>query len=461
MSSHKVVSQHIQDCFLYLSVTDTDFLRMARTTIKPNYFSSQVTEDIVGLCYAYFDQFGVAPENHLYDELVRSLHKADEDKKGNYYKYLERINQMEAPNKEYVISSFSKFVQAREFEEALIESAPLVETGNFDRAREIMQKACKAGISKAEDGIEYPGNWPPTYYDAAEFKEVVCPTGIPLIDRRIKGLRRSRVTCIFAGYKVGKTWGCGQISIEALLMGRKILEISHEATGAEIEMRHDMTLGSLVSENAEEDVEFCEYDEEGNKTGTFTEVRDTVFNPEAVKKVRDRIQRFGGKAIIKKYPMRTCTIGEIERSLDYLEIHKHFIPDLLINDYVEKMKLSSGGEGRDAINEAYMDLKRIADERNIAVLTASQIKTHFLESSNISEAGAAAEDARKLGNIDLGLFFGMSRLQAQRNLMQAYVLVNRFGPQKFGCVVSRNLKVGQLVLDCWPIRWGENNDGSA
>ena len=96
-------------------------------------------------------------------------------------------------------------------------------------------------------------------------------------------------------------------------------------------------------------------------------------------------------------------------------------------------------------------MKRIADERNIAVVTASQIKTKYLESSTISEAGAPAEDARKLGNVDLGLFFGMSRTQAERNLMQAYVLVNRSGPQKFGCIVSRNLAVGQLALDCWPI----------
>ncbi len=460
MSNHKVISQHVQDCFLYLCILDTNFLKMARTEIKPSYFSSQVTEDIVKLCYGYFDQFRVAPENHLYDELVRSLSKTDEDKKSNYYTYLERINQMDAPNKEYITSSFNKFIQARQFEESLMEAAPLVERGDFDRARQLMQKACKAGITSEEEGICYPGNWPPTYYDAAEFKEVVCPTGIPLIDKRIMGLRRSRLTCIFGGYKVGKTWGCTQIAVQGLIAGRKVLTISHEATAAEIEMRHDMMLGSLVSGDIEEDIEFCEYDAEGKKTGTFTEVRDTVFNPEAVGKVRARIQRLGGEVIIKKYPMATCTIGEIERYLDYLETHKRFIPDLLINDYVEKMKLSKGGEGRDAINDTYMGLKRIGDERNISVVTASQIKTEFLEKSTVSEAGAPAEDARKLGNIDLGLFFGASRAQAVRNLMQAYVLVNRFGPQKFGCVVSRNLAVGQFVLDCWPIRWEGDNNGN-
>jgi len=459
--NEKVISQHIQDCFVFLSIMDADFLRMARTAIKPSWFSSQVTEDIIRLCYAYYDQFQKAPENHLHDELVRFLHKADEDKRGNYYKYIARISEMDAPNKAYVISSFSKFAIARELEESLIEARPLVERGNFDKAREILQKALKAGISKEEDGIEYPENWPPAYHSAAEFREIICPTGIRIIDNGIRGLRRTHLTCIFAGYKVGKTWGCIQIAKEALMLGRNVLEISHEASAEEVEMRHDMMLGSLVSGDTEEDVEFFEYDDQGNKIGTVIEVRDTVFNEEVVRNVRNRIQRFGGRAIIKKYPMATCTIGEIERYLDYLETFKHFIPDLLINDYVEKMKMPKAGEGRDQINETYMNLKRIADERKISVLTASQIKTKYLESSDISEAGAPAEDARKLGNIDLGLFFGMSRPQARRNLMQAYVLVNRSGPQKFGCLVSRNLKVGQLALDCWPIRFDNNgNEGS-
>lgn len=451
----KVVSQHIQDCFVFLAITDVSFLKMARTAIKPNYFSSQVTEDIVRLCYAYFDQFQKAPENHLYDELTRFLHKTDEDKQSNYYKYVERVCQMDVPNKEYVTSTFSKFVQARELEESLIEAAPLVERGNFDKARELLQKALKAGVPREEEGISYPGDWPPTYYENTGFREVICPTGISIIDRGIKGLRRTQLTCIFAGYKVGKTWGCIQLANEALMAGKKVLEISHEASAEEVEMRHDMMLGSLVSEETEEDVEFFEYDDQGNKTGTFIEVRNTVFDEEVVKTVRDRIRRFGGRGIIKKYPMGTCSIGEIERYLDYLETFKHFVPDILMNDYVEKMKMPVATQGRDQINETYINLKRIADERNIAVVTASQVKTKFLESSTISEAGAPAEDARKLGNIDLGLFFGMSRVQARRGLMQAYVLVNRSGPQKFGCIVSRNLKVGQLVLDCWPIRFDD------
>jgi len=461
MSSHKVISQHIQDCFTYLAITDVTFLRMARTAIKSSYFSSRVTEDIINLCYSFYDLCQEAPKDHLHDELVRFTNKFDEDKKQLYHKYVTRIQQMDPPNQKYVISSFSKFVQARELEEYLIDAAPLVERGEFDSARELLQRALRSGMAQEEDGIEYPGNWPPSYQNNVGFREVICPTGIAIIDKGIGGIKRAGLTCIFAGYKVGKTWGCIQLAKEALMAGKKVLEVSHEASAEEVEMRHDMTFGSLVDAEGPREVEFVEYDHEGTKIASHMELRESVFSSAAVKAVRDKVRRFGGKAIIKKYPMGTCSVGEIERYLDYLETFKHFIPDMLISDYVEKMRMPKAGEGRDSINETYINLKRIGDERDIAVVTASQIKTKYLESSDISEAGAPAEDARKLGNIDLGLFFGMSRIQATRNLMQAYVLVNRSGPQKFGCVVSRNLMVGQLALSCWPIKFTEENSNGS
>ena len=133
--------------------------------------------------------------------------------------------------------------------------------------------------------------------------------------------------------------------------------------------------GSLIDAEGPKEVEFIEYDEEGAVIGTHTELRESVFSVEAVRAVRDKVRRFGGRAIIKKYPMGTCSVGEIDRYLDYLETFKHFIPDMLIGDYVEKMKMPKAGEGRDSINETYINLKRIADERNIADVTASQIKT--------------------------------------------------------------------------------------
>jgi len=455
--SEKVINQHLQDCFLFLTITDNDFVKIARQCIPANYFSS-ITGDIARLCYNFYDLCNQAPGNHLYDEVARFLYKTDDDRKKLYLDYLNRVCEMAPPNKEYVLSRVSHFLKARAMEESLMRAAPLAEKGEFDQVEQILMKALKSGIPLVEDGIEYPGDpdKEPSYYATAGAGEIVCPTGISIIDRGIKGLRRGQLLCIFAGFKLGKTWGCVQIASQALITGHKVCEISHEASAEEVEMRHDMMFGSLTSEETEGSIELFDYDEEGNLTGTRIEEVDTVFNREVVRETRRVVSRYGGESIIRKYSMGTCTIGEIERYLDYLETFKHFIPDVLISDYVEKMKLPSASEGRDSINEAYINLKRIADERKIVVITASQVKAKALEKSMIGEADAASEDIRKLGNIDLGLFFGATPVQRRRGLMQAFVLVNRSGPEKFGCVCSRNLRCGQFVLDCWPLHFEDD-----
>ena len=102
---NSVISQRIQDMFVFLAITSTKFLQLSRSTVKPEYFSSQVTEDIIALCYIYFDQFKEAPGNHFHDELVRLLDIKDLREKERYYNYLTKIQEMTPPNQDYVIRS--------------------------------------------------------------------------------------------------------------------------------------------------------------------------------------------------------------------------------------------------------------------------------------------------------------------------------------------------------------------
>lgn len=458
----EVVSAHLQNCFVFLAITDTKFLRIARGSIPPEYFSSEITENTIKLCYSYFDQFSEAPQNHLHDELVRFLRNKDKNKRGQYLTYLEKIQEMDVPNKGYIISRINQFIQAREFETATVEFVRLIEKGKFDKGRELMQRALRTGIVQEEVGIKYFEEIRPAYYgeEGEGPKKVIIPTGFGIIDNVIRGFHRKEFVCIFAGFKVGKTWGGVHFGVQGLIHGRKVLHISHEETAENLDMRYDMSIGSLVSSAGKKDVTFVEYDQEGQPVDSYELERNTVYDLETVKGVRKKALRFGGELIIKKYPMGSCTIGEIERYLDYLETFEGFIPDVLIDDYVEKMKLplSENSQRRDRINQAYMDHKRIADERNIVVITASQIKGQSLERKIINQRDSAAEDIRKLGNVDIGLLFSQTRAQERSNRMQVFILVNRSEKQSFGCIVSKNLQVGQLCLDSWPLRMRQENE---
>ena len=455
-----VISQRTQDSFVYLLISDSKFLQMARKGINPSYFSSQITEDIVNLCYRYYDQFRQAPETHLLDELVRFLKSKSEDEKNLYIDYLKRVEKLEIHNRAYVVRRVSEFIKAREFESSAIEFVKLVEEGKFKEGERLMLKALRMGLPEETIGLKYFARSLPGYYGSAtKIQEIMVPTGFSIIDERIRGLRRSQLVCILGPFKGGKSWMCNHIAKEALMKGLRVLHISHEMTEDEVEMRYDMMLGGLTSGASREEVTFEDINERGFVTRTWSEQVETVFSPNDVKTIRKKMKKFGGELIIRKYPMGTCTMEEIDRYLDFLETYEGFLPDILINDYVEvmEMPLSKSFATRDRINQAYIDSKRIADQRNILVITVSQAVRGALNKTRLTLQDFA-EDIRKAGNVDIA--FGISRPdEASRvNRGTLYVIANRTGPQNFGCMFSSNLAVGQLCTNCWAIREVEQDN---
>jgi replicative DNA helicase len=459
MNKDSVVSQGVQDAFVFLAITDTKFLSIARRAVKPRHFSSQVTEDIIEICYSYFDQFNVAPEDHFHDELVRFLFSKTNEDKNLYVEYLTKIQEMTPPNRAYIISRINKFVKAREFEEAAVKFVGLTQAGEFEKAKNLMQDALRVGIEEEDIGLVYFDS-PPTYFDMEEDKnDFISTIGVDQIDERLRrGLRRTDFLLILGGYKAGKSWACHHVAKEGLMRGRKVLHISHENSAKDVEMRYDMTFGSMKSFDDDPYTEIEEIDDEGHTIKRERVRVGSVFDDEQrVVQIRKRVAKFGGELIIKKYPMRSCTIDEIRRYIDYLETYNGFIPDIVINDYVEKMNLPNTRERREGIDEVYQISKGIADERKLLMVTVSQTTRGALEKKILGQKDFA-EDIRKFGDVDLVLAISRTKAQARINRMQMYVLGNRHGPMDFGVTMVTNFDIGQLCMSSWPIKYDKPMD---
>lgn len=456
-NKNTAVSQRIQDAFVFLSITDSKFLRVARKSVKSKWFSSRVTEDIIGVCYGFYDQFGEAPGDHLHDEVVRFLNGRDDDTKRLYVDYLTKLQSIDPPNRAYIVSRINAFVRAREFEEAAIKFVQLTKEEKFEEARDLMSKALRTGIQEEEVGIKYLSGEPTYLGDEAE-KDYLIPIGIPTIDERMqRGLRRSDFVVILGGYKAGKSWSCNHFGREGMLRGLKVLHISHENSAKEVEMRYDMTFGALRSFGDNSYVNIEEIDESGNVLKSDKVEVPSVFDLNRITQIRKKVARFGGELIIKKYPMGQCDINEIKRYLGYLEDYEGFSPDVVINDYVEKMKLPTGEWRRDGINDVYMQSKGIADEHKLLMITVSQTTREALEKEVLHQKDFA-EDIRKLGDVDAAFGISRTRSQAEKKRMQFYVIANRHGPMDFGCQMATNFDIGQFCVADWPLRMEKTSD---
>jgi replicative DNA helicase len=432
-----------------LAVTSSDFLKLVRTSVPYEYFTSDVTATLVRVCYEYYDQFGAAPENHLHDELVRRIQKKDPEDRKLYTSYVTRISEMDPPNVDYVIKTISDFVRARTFEEAAVDFVKMVEKGRFEEARSLMHQALRAGVEKENVGLEYFLSDVPTYYNKT-LDEVYLPTGIDQLDILLKGgIRRGWFVCILGGLKGRKSWFLNHMGKQGLLKGMNVLHISHEMEIEEIEERYDRNLGGLTGNRDGESSEIT-VQEMGSKGELIKEkkiISPSAYSLKAVKKVRRIWRKMGGRLIIKKYAMGTCTMNEIDRYLNYLETYYSFVPDLLINDYADIMSIPPSSR-RESINQIYIDHKRIADERNITVMTVSQTNRAALLKAKLHQADFA-EDIRKLANVDLALAISSDETQRSRSEMRAWIIGGRSVQDGRGCFIKQNLDIGQVCTDSW------------
>ncbi len=446
------IAQRIQDAFVLLAVGDTKFLQAARASIQPHYFGSDVTSNIIQLCYNYFDQFQEAPQHHFKDELAHFLIDKSEDKVDLYLSYLERIKKLEPPNTAYVISRINQFVQTKELEKGIFLIAQMAKDGRLEEARNQMQSMLRVGIVKEEVGLRYLSNSTPTYLLPGGSNEKLMGTGLEPIDKRIfRGLCRTDFVCLLGGYKGKKSWGCIHLGTQGLINGLKVLHITHELSMEDTEMRYDMSLGGLASSMVDkvQDVTFEDFNAQGETISTSVLQRPTISDIAAVRSVRKTVSRFGGDLIIRKYPMGSCTMEEIVRYLDYLESFEGFIPDLVINDYIEKMKIPANGRERDTINEFYIKTKGIADDRKHLIVTVSQVTRDALRKKKLDQKDFA-EDIRKLGNTDMVFAISQTDEQALENRMMWTVLANRHGAMDFSAIFAQNLDAGQFCINSWP-----------
>ncbi len=453
----KAVSQHVQDCFVLLAITDEKFLATSRHCVKSSYFGSTVTESLINICYSFYDQFQKPPGDHLHDELTRFLSDKDDDTTELYIAYLQKIQQLNVPNQEYIMSRMNAFIKAREFSEAAIQFTKLAQEGKFDEGEQLMMAALKQGVALDDPGLVYFDNEIPTYIGVEAGRELIG-LGIPAFGELVK-LKRRQLVCILGGGKGKKSWFCLHLGAIGLHEGLNVLYVTHEMHAEEVEMRYDMMFSGLVSRAAYSRVSFVDRDDTGRITAATTEHVGTVEDIAAVQSGRRAIQRFGGKLVIKKYPMGLCTVGEFERYLDYLEVFMEFIPDIVINDYPDIMELpgSPAEIERNKINICYKHMKRIVDQRNILMLVPSQTNREALEKPYLGKKDFA-EDIRKLANCDLIIGLAQSKELVRANCQRVSIIGGRSDEDGFNCLISQNIRIGAVVVDSWFERDDEDND---
>ncbi len=455
--------EHLQDLILHLLIVDTEFCNTARPSLELNQFSSRPSRTVFELATTFYDRYKKAPKDHFFDEFEKEVAATrDIDTRSEDFalllEYIEVLRNAEA-NRDYILARIHEFIRQRALENVVVDLAEAVSSSKFDDAESLMQGALKAGITRIHQGIEY-------YYDDDSLvdrmirKPVVMKTLIPHLDRVIGGFRRTWLICLLGAYKGKKTWGLISLGRAALNQGLVVVHLTHELTELETRMRYDQSIAWAVDPQFSSRNLRVPYFVNENSTDVAYESHtfNTIYDIDYIRKKLKVFQRYGGRLFIRGYPMGTCRIKDVVSYLDFLEVQNRIVPDVLITDYAGIMCPDNKNQDRrEGLNQINMDLKSIAQERGIIVLTANQT-TRTAISKPVAREVDLAEDIRTAATADLIMSINQTDKERANNQARLFGAVFRHGPAHFHILCTQLIECGQFAMDSCFYRYeGEEN----
>jgi hypothetical protein len=133
-----------------------------------------------------------------------------------------------------------------------------------------------------------------------------------------------------------------------------------------------------------------------------------------------------------------------------LEHYENFNPDVIIVDFVDKMRAEYDGvQLRHQLDEMWELLKSLAQERHCLVATASQSNT--LKSGKKIGPGSWSESQGKMGPIDIGFAIWHTSEEKKAGIMKILQLKQREGEFHYidEITVLENRNIGRIYLDSY------------
>jgi replicative DNA helicase len=397
--------------------------------------------------YSYVGTYKRAPGLHVYDLIdqlqIKNIHKS------TLLSLVETLHEnFDHQNIEYTLNSLDKFYRQTLLSSAIRDGVALLERGEVDKVEEMLLKTLKQRVNTFEPGSKLIDIMDRIRMrDPNDFKGVKL--GIDALD--IRGLipTPKELWVLAAPPKGSKTWGLIHVGKSALLQGKTVVHISLEMSEDRIGTRYVQSLFSVTTRPIKHP---------GPRfaiQGTHAQQRNQLKRPACLQEDADQ-DRLSDMLIrnpmfsnltIKEFPTYGLSISGLKAYLDTLEQQKNIVPDVLIVDYADLMQFGSNKaeDMRVEVGKLYKQLRGLAVERNICVVTASQINRSGTSSKKI-DATHIADDFSKIGTVDTLLIVQSTQEERDLNLARIFVASGRNDEDKFEIYVEQDLSVGQWAL---------------
>ena len=443
----------LQENLLVILSYDDERCKIIRGVIPIEMFGGPY-KLVAARIYDYIDRFKKAPKDHIADLLADKLEGKTARENELYEDIIGSIHEASAGvNAEYVMSQLETFTRRQALRTVAIDLAKALQRDTddaLDEADKLIHSARHTALTLFDPGTRLSDK-----NKALDFLDISTncfPTGIHELDKRGFGPTRKEMWLFMGDAKAGKTWALMQVAKMALMSRVKVLHISLEMSEARSAQRYFQALFAMSKRNEK----FTGVKFRKDKLGRIEGFDDyevqpklSLDDPNIRKKLEKRIDKWGTRLldniIVKQFPTGHLTVPQLRGYMDNLETAERFVPDLLIVDYPDLMKIDKNNFRLD-LDGIYKELRGIAVERNLALAIVSQTHRAASKAKKV-RADNAAEAYSKVAHADCIITYSQTDAEKKLGLARLSVVGGRNDQDGITVVISQQYGMGNFVVD--------------
>ena len=384
---------HFQIKVISALLTHKEYLTNIHDIISEEYWDNQAHQWIIKEIIKYYDKYHTTPSM---DVLKVELQKITNDVlKISIKEQLKSAYETSDEDLEYVQEEFSTFCKNQQLKKALLNSVDLLNAGDFDGIKFLVESALKAGQDK-NIGHEYSKDVEARFREDA--RQVVATPWERINDLLQGGLGNGDFGLIFGNPGGGKSWSLVALGGYAVRMGYNVLHYTLELGEDYVGRRYDSFF-------------------------TKTPVDSILKHRDKVEEV---IPELPGELIIKEFPTGRATISTIESHIRKVT-DLGTKPDLVIIDYVDLLSTRKRTADRKGeIDDIYTSTKGLARELNIPIWSVSQVNRAGAK-DDVIEGDKAAGSYDKIMITDFCLSLSRKAKDKVNGTGRFHIMKNRYG----------------------------------
>lgn len=400
--------QSFQVKVISVLLSDIRLVDTLHEVIHTKFFEAEANKWIVEQIIDYYTQYKAIPSLDVFKVEVSKI-----DDKSTQKNIIEQLKQVftsvGTDDLQYVKNEFSSFCINQNLKNVIVQSVDLLKAGNYDRIKELVDKAMKVGV-ETDLGMDYVLDFDER---TDEINRSTVPTDWDTInDLMDGGLGPGELGVVVAPSGVGKTWVLCALGAAAVRAGKTVVHYSMELSEKYVGSRYDTV---------------------------FTQIPSADL-PDKKSSVKDKISKLKGKLIIKYFPPKGVSPKKLEAHIEKMTAAGNK-PDLIIVDYADLL-LSHTNKTDSTYGEqggVYIELRGMGGELQIPIWTASQTNRTGID-AEVIEADKIADSYAKVMNADFIMSLSRKSKDKLSNTARMHIMKNRFGQDgiTFPCKMDTN-----------------------